>query len=475
MRLSRLLAVTSMLLAGCVFFSAGWAAPSAGPARVALLVGNADYPDSDAELTTPVNDAEKLGETLTKLGFQIQLEKNVGKRAFETAIDRFVQRLEAGSTSLVFFAGMGMQAGGKNYLIPIDARIWTEEDVAREGVLVDDLLAKIAARKVETRIVIVDASRRNPFERRFRSVSPGLAAPAAGAGIVDLYSAVGALTNDPPAARNSLFVTELIRQIGDPERNVAQAFAAVRDEIIRQTKNQQVPRLDNGLAASYWLDGNRRAAEEPAKAAPKAPEPPLVPVKQVPPPAKAPEPAPAVVAPKPAPKFEAKEYSAAEQTAKADLDARIARDPGDEASISRRGQLLALHREYSAALADFDMSTRLNPDNVESWNNRCWIRAIANEVSRALEDCNEALRRRPKFTDALDSRGLVRLKQGDPKTAIEDYNEALKIDPRHASSLYGRGLARLRLGQADKAGEDMAKARTLNPAIESDYKDFGLN
>ncbi|WP_222575054.1 caspase family protein [Methylosinus sp. Sm6] len=488
----------STLLAACASFSAVGAAPSGSP-RQALLIGNAAYPDGDAELSTPANDADKLSDTLQRLGFETEVEKNLGKKDLNNAIERFLQRLDAGSTAVLFFAGFGVQAGGKNYLIPIDAHIWSEDDAASQGVSLDGVLAKIAARGVKTRIVLVDASRRNPFDARFRSVPPGLAAPTSSAGTLGFYSAIGAIANDPsPSARNSLFVNEIVRQIGDAERNVAQALAAARDEIARQSKGQPAPLLDNGLEAPVWLDGNRRTsvAEAPkslSKAALKTPEPAKnsEPVKALEP-VKTPEtpkiselrltpdrpklgpasPSAPIAEHKP---LEVKAYLPSELELKTDLDARIARNPSDESSISRRGQLLALHRDYPAALADFERSTRLNPDNIDSWNNRCWIRAIVNDLPRALQDCNEALRRRPNFADALDSRGLVRFKQGDLNGAIEDYNEALKHNARHASSLYGRGLSRLRLGQADKADEDMAKARSINPTIESDYREYGLD
>jgi outer membrane biosynthesis protein TonB len=506
MRLVRLLAVTSTLLA-CAFISAGGAAPSGSP-RQALLIGNAAYPDGEAELTTPANDADRLSEALQKLGFQAEVAKNLGKKDMEGAIERFLQRLDSGSTAVLFFAGFGVQAGGKNYLIPVDAHIWSEDDVAAQGLALDDVLAKIAGRNVKTRIVLIDASRRNPFDTRFRSVPPGLAVPQPGAGTLGFYSAVGAVTNDPPAAKNSLFATEIVSKIGDSERHVAQALAAARDEIARQSKGQPAPLLQDGLEAPFWLDGNHKtsaaeAPKPPAKAPPKIPEtkppepvkPPKLaePVKpaveapKTPEPAKQPDPpkvtmhaAPSGAPTPPAPSAERKPvevlaYSPAELALKSALDARIARNPSDEASISRRGQLLALHRDYSAALADFVRSTQINPDNVDSWNNRCWIRAIANDLAHALQDCNEALRRRPNYADALDSRGLVRFKQGDLNGAIDDYSEALRYNARHASSLYGRGLSRLKLGQSDKAGEDMTKAKSINPSIENDYRDYGLN
>ncbi|ATQ68200.1 MULTISPECIES: caspase family protein [Methylosinus] len=496
MRLVRLFAVTSTLLAACAFFTAGGAAPS-GSSLQALLIGNAAYPDGEAELTTPVNDAEKLSEALQRLGYQAEVVKNLGKKDMGDAIERFLQRLDSGSTAVLFFAGFGVQAGGKNYLIPVDAHIWSEDDVASQGVSLDDVLAKIAARNVKTRIVLVDAARRNPFDTRFRSVPPGLAAPRHSEGTLGFYSAVGAISNDPPAAKNSLFVTEIVRKIGEADRDAAQALGAARDEIALQAKGQPAPVLDNGLAARVWLDGKPHAgapATKPPETGPaptSKPEPKLEPKPDTKPatsrveskPETKLEPKPDTkVESKPEPKpvptcraNEVKPYSSSELALKTDLDARIVRNPSDESSISRRGQLLALHRAYPAALADFERSTRLDPDNVESWNNRCWIRAIGNDLAHALQDCDEALRRRPSYADALDSRGLVHLKQGDLNGAVEDYTEALRANARHASSLYGRGLARRKLGQADKADEDLTKAKSINPSIAEDYREYCLD
>lgn len=500
MRLIRLLAAAALAVSAWALSggSQSLAAPS-NSARTALLIANAAYADGDAELTTPVGDAEKLAEALKRLGFQTQIALNLRKKAMDDAIEGFLNRLEPGAVVVFFFAGYGIQAGGKNYLIPIDPRIWTEGDILREAVSVEDLQAKFAKRDVKARIVILEAARRNPFERRFRSVSSGLAPSPSLPGLIRFYSATNTILADAPGAKNSPLITELAPKL-TPDRHAAQAFELARDEISRQSKNPQAPYLTSGLAEPLWLDASQQQAAAPAAETPKSepkpkPEPASKPVEPAPKPVSTPKPAesahlgsgsvsetpkpaepkPGISQPetKPAPP-PIKEYTTSEAARKAELDARIARDPGDEASISERGQLLALHRDYKAALADFDESTRLNPGNVQSWNNRCWVRAIANELSRAIDDCNEALKRRPKFADALDSRGLVRLKQGDAEAANADYSAALRINPAHASALYGRGLARLRLDDAGGAESDIAKARSINPAIELEFKDYGL-
>lgn len=457
MRLIRLLAVVALASVSALSVASKSFAAGSSSARTALLVSNAAYADGDAELTTPVADAEKLAEALKRLGFQTQVEKNLRKKPMDDAVESFINRAEPGSVAVFFFAGYGIQAGGKNYLIPIDPRIWSEADLLREGVSVEDIQAKLGERGVKARIVILEAARRNPFERRFRSVSSGLAPSPSAPGLIRFYAAANTALGDPPAATNSVFVSELARQL-TPDRQAAQAFQAARDEISRLTNNQQIPYITVGLSEPLWLDASEKATAPTAD----PPKP------KIEPEAKRVEPAPLPQAPA------IKEYASSDATRKAELDARIIRNPGDEASISERGQILALHRDYKAALADFDESTRLNSSNVKSWNNRCWVRAILNDLEKALDDCNEALRRRPKFADALDSRALVYLKQGNADAAYADYSEALKINPTHASALYGRGIAQSRLGRRDNALDDMAKAKRLDPSIEREFGDYGV-
>lgn len=494
MRVIRLFAVLALSASTWALSggSASVAAPSA-PSRTALLIANEAYADRDVELPTPVADADKLAEALKRLGFQTQVEKNALKKPMEDAIESFLNRVEPGSVAVFFFAGYGIQTGGKNYLIPIDPRrIWNEADVAKEGVSLDDIQSKLAKRDAKARIIILEAARRNPFERRFRSVSSGLAPSPPEPGLIRFYSGVDSIVADTPGAKNTLFVEELARQL-TTDGHAPRAFEATRDEVARKSNNQLKPYLVSGLAEPVWLDAAQKPVAKPAE--PPKTEHADIPAKPtdelinrpVAPPPKAvafpseSDPTEAKPVPhkplksdaKPLPPL-IKEYSPSEAARKAVLDARIAHNPKDEASLSERGQLLAVHRDYKSALSDFEESTRLNPGNVQSWNNRCWVRAIVDELAKALDDCNEALKQRPKFADALDSRGLVYLKQGNPEAALADYTAALGVNPLHASALYGRGLAQLRLGKENDAEDDIGKAKSINPAIEREFDDYGL-
>ena len=242
--------------------------------RAALVIVNAAYPDSEAVLPTPVADGRALAEALKAKGFTVETVENASKEAMQAAIDRFQRSLEADGIALVFFSGYGIQVGRKNYLIPVDARIWSEADVTRDGLGLDALLDGLARSRVGIRAIVLDASRRNPFERRFRSFSQGLAAiPAAPGTLILSSTAPGGVVNEGAATR-SPFVTELVQQIGVLDQTADRAFAATAEAIARRVRGQS-PALTVNLEETFSFDPDRprtlvrkkpdEAAEQAAK------------------------------------------------------------------------------------------------------------------------------------------------------------------------------------------------------------------
>ena len=135
----------------------------------ALLIGNSDYMwGGDPALKEPINDARSLGDELKRAGFDVEVRENLSKDEMQRAINGFYAKLKRGMTGLVFFSGYGIQANRQSYLIPVDVDIWNESEVAPKGVSLDNVLAEMNKRGANVKIAIVDAARRNPFERRFR-------------------------------------------------------------------------------------------------------------------------------------------------------------------------------------------------------------------------------------------------------------------------------------------------------------------
>src|SRR5213080_4847885 len=110
------------------------------PARLALIIGNGNYPDAAAPLNQPINDARALTSTLRQSGFDVDVVEDASKDDMQRAIGRLKSRIGPQSVVMLFFGGYGMQAGRESYMIPVDARIWKEGDIRREGISVESVL-----------------------------------------------------------------------------------------------------------------------------------------------------------------------------------------------------------------------------------------------------------------------------------------------------------------------------------------------
>lgn len=481
---------------------------TAAAERLALVIGNAKYPDAEAPLKEPINDARAVADELKRDGFNVEVGENLTGDAMRRAFDKLYGRIKPGSVVLLFFSGFGVQSGRQSYMIPVDAQIWTEPDVRRDGFSLETVLGEINSRGAGVKIALIDASRRNPFERRFRSFSAGLAPVIAPNGTLVMYSAALSSVVSDNGGDRSLFVRELLKEIRVPDLMAEETLNRTRVGVTRASRSEQVPWISSSLAEDFsFIPGAKPSGQvaavtpqvTPPPPQPQPVTPPLVtppPVtpqaapQQPPPPARVeppplprvetplpppPKPADVVLAPpeKPADEGPTAVALADDPTIKS-LTQKLAANPDDGSALYRRGQVYASKGAYNLAIKDFDHSLRLNPKDVEAHNNRCWARAVIGDLQAALKDCNEALRLRPNFVDALDSRGLVNLKSGQTKNAIADFDAALKINPRLTSSLYGRGLAKQRNGSMAEGELDISNAKAMDPNIVKEFASYGV-
>jgi hypothetical protein len=478
-----------------LFFSVASVAPSfAAGERYALVIGNAKYPDAEAPLKEPINDARDIAEELKRDGFNVDIGENLTGEQMRRAFERLYGKIKPGSVALIFFSGFGVQSSRQSYMIPVDAQIWTEPDVRRDGFSLETVLGEINSRGAGVKIALIDASRRNPFERRFRSFSAGLAPVIAPNGTLVMYSAALSSVVSDNGSDRSLFVKELLKEIRTPDLMAEETLNRTRVGVTRASRQEQVPWISSSLAEDFsFIPGGSgpRPASPPqtpvatAPAAPPAPPspapapPPVVAAPAPPPPPASPKPVEAAIPPPPPPAKPAESPSptavalADDPTIKS-LNTKLNENPDDAAALYRRGQVYASKGAYELAIKDFNNSLRLNPKDVEAFNNRCWARTVIGDLQAALKDCNEALRLRPNFVDALDSRGLVNLKSGQNKNAIADFDAALKINPRLTSSLYGRGLAKKRNGSISEGDLDINNAKAMDPNIVKEFADYGV-
>jgi uncharacterized caspase-like protein len=161
--------------------------------RVALVIGNASYPNADPPLAQPVGDARALGDELKGDGFQVEVGENLTKEAMQSAFDRLYDMIKPGTVALFFFSGYGIQSNRQSYMIPVDGQIYKQEDVRHDGISVDNVLSEMNNKGANVKIAILDASRLNRFEGNFRGAPLGLALPAnPPSGTLVIYSAARA-------------------------------------------------------------------------------------------------------------------------------------------------------------------------------------------------------------------------------------------------------------------------------------------
>ncbi|MET3841862.1 caspase family protein [Bradyrhizobium sp. OAE829] len=222
--------------------------------RVALVIGNGHYPDAAAPLAQPINDARGLTSALRGKGFDVDVVEDATKDDMARAIGRLKSKIKPDSVVMLFFGGYGVQVGRQSYMIPVDAAIWKEADVRRDGVSIEAVLDAMKEQGAKVKLVVVDASRRNPYERRFRSYSHGLAPISAPENALILTSATPGKVADDSKGQYSVLMSELLNNLA-AQAGLETAFNKTRVTISRASEGEQVPSVSSSLLEDVSLGG----------------------------------------------------------------------------------------------------------------------------------------------------------------------------------------------------------------------------
>jgi len=237
-----------VLLSAASTWTTGATAAASGK-RIALVIGNGKYPT--APLKNPGNDARAMAKSLKELGFEVTLRENAGQRDMAAAVRQFGSSITPGAIALFYFAGHGMQVKGRNYLVPVDADIQIEDEVLYSTIDVSLVLDKLEVGKSAVNIVILDACRNNPFARRFRSSSTGLAQMDAPIGtLIAFATAPGSVAQDG-TGENGIYTKHLLESITMPGLPVEQMFKRVRIGVAKDTNEAQVPWESSSMKGDF--------------------------------------------------------------------------------------------------------------------------------------------------------------------------------------------------------------------------------
>ncbi|HEX4781967.1 MAG TPA: caspase family protein, partial [Usitatibacter sp.] len=233
--------------------------------RVALLIGNNNY--GSAALRNAANDAHDLGEALKELGFKVIVRENASRKDMIDAIREFGAAIEGANTALFFYAGHAMQFKDRNYLIPIDAAMGSEEDVTFFSVEVGQVFDRMDRARTRFNFIILDACRDNPFAASFKLSSAGLAQMSAPSGTMIAYATAPGSVAADGFGRNGIYTKHILQNIKVPDLPAEIMFKRVREGVERETRRLQTPWDSSSLKGDFAFNTSGAAASAGAAAA----------------------------------------------------------------------------------------------------------------------------------------------------------------------------------------------------------------
>jgi len=232
-------------------------AVAAAERRVALVIANGKY-EHVGLLRNPANDAKALAAALRNLGFEVRVAEDVDLSGFARALKDFGDLADGADWAVIYFAGHGLEIGGVNYLIPVDARLEQQRHVEDEAMPLSRMIGKVlGASKMQ--LVILDACRNNPFLGKMRSsgktaspIGRGLASIEPESGVLVAYAARDGTTALDGEA-NSPYLEALVKHIAEPGLEINLLFRKVRDDVLARTNRQQEPFTYGSLPAQQFF------------------------------------------------------------------------------------------------------------------------------------------------------------------------------------------------------------------------------
>jgi len=223
--------------------------------RIALVIGNAAY--NSAPLKNPLNDASDISLALRQSGFEVIDQRNATLQEMTRGIREFGDKLLKSDVGLVYYSGHGLEVKGRNYLLPVNASMIREDEIAFQAIDANLILEKMNTAKKSVNILIVDACRDNPFARSFRSVNRGLAQMDAPTGTIVSFSTSPGKTASDGDGRNSPFTKNLVKAMMRADMPIEAMFKEVRKSVVEETKGQQTPWESSSLIGDFYFKVSR--------------------------------------------------------------------------------------------------------------------------------------------------------------------------------------------------------------------------
>lgn len=243
-------------------------APTTAEARkVALVIGNSDYANT-SRLANPVNDIRIIAAAARAAGFDdVTVAADLAVNDFQKAMRDFRAKADGAEVAMVYFAGHGIEAQGKNWLIPTDAQLKSDLDLPYEAINLDRLMESVSGAQI--RMVVLDSCRNNPFGRSWRSGTRAVVSGLAGVEADDvlvIFAAAPGQTAADGTTGNSPFATSLAKRLPQPDVPVQLLGGLIRDDVLAATGGSQRPFVSASITGTpvYLVPRAVPAAAKPA-------------------------------------------------------------------------------------------------------------------------------------------------------------------------------------------------------------------
>jgi uncharacterized caspase-like protein len=213
--------------------------------RVALVIGDSGY-QAVAALPNPKSDANGVAETPKRAGFtSVQVVRDATHDAMLQALRTFEGNADRADWAVVYYAGHGMEIGGVNYLVPIDAQLKVDRDVQDEAVSLNRVLDAVTGAK-KLKLVLLDACRDNPFARQMRrtiarAVRRRLTGIEPEGATLVVYAAKDGEVAEDGGGDHSPYTAALIKRLQEPGVEINKLFRLVASDVFQATGKRQRP------------------------------------------------------------------------------------------------------------------------------------------------------------------------------------------------------------------------------------------
>ena len=218
--------------------------------RLALVIGNDNY-SSLPNLSNAVNDSKAMSDALKQVNFEVYYYKNLSKRGMEEALHNFAKKLTKDDVGMFYFAGHGIQADNRNFLIPVGENVKKPSDVQFEGLDVNRVMASLQDSRNALNIVVLDACRSSLDVRG--GLTRGLVVTEAPQSSIVAYATSPGKTASDGDGGNSPFTKNLIRVMQRKGLKIEDVFKEVRVAVSRETNGEQVPQEVSQLVSDFYF------------------------------------------------------------------------------------------------------------------------------------------------------------------------------------------------------------------------------